>query len=297
MAEPTDFELMERIQTRERRAHVLLKDRYRKRLYDIAFAILRNSHKAEETVKQVFEFCWRQADILDLDRDRSVAVWLYELTEFYARERSHRWPWAKQGSALRSSSEASAPNAIVIGLLSLAVVSLGTYASWVTWQNRQLQAQMSTQRGQGQETLQQLREQWEEQSTTRFITLRDPEAQSPTLVQLLWSPVDRQALLSTTNLRPVEQGQTYQLWVGRSDPDLPSDLQVESAGTFLPSHTGTLNWLSPPLSLQNPDRFILTLEPEGGSERPTGEIVLHNAPILVNLGSARNVAGDGDKTN
>ena len=281
MAEPTDFELMERIQSRERRAHFLLKDRYRTRLRDIAFAILKHHHKAEDATQQVFDFCWKQADIFDLERDRSVALWLYELTGFYAREQLRRWPWTKQKTKVLVPAPASPLVGWIAGLLGLTVVGLGAYAGWITWQHRLLRDQMLTQALPPQASIEQLYQEWQQRASTQSFTLRDPEAQTNILAQLLWSTTERQAILLTTNLQSAPRGRIYQLWAVGSESAAAeeSGIRTESAGTFAPPSDGTVQWLSESLTLESPQRFLLTVEPTGGSSTPTGEILLESAPL------------------
>jgi len=298
MAEPTDFELMERIQSRDRRAHFLLKDRYSARLRDIAFAILRSHHKAEDATRQVFDICWKQSDIFDLERDRSVALWLYELTGFYAREQLRRWPWSKQKNKVLVPAPANPLMGWIVVILGLVVLGLGSYAGWLTWQNRRLQDQVLTQALPPQAQIQRLYQDWQQQPSTQSFTLRDPRAQTDILAQLLWSPTAGQAILLTTELQPAPTGQIYQLWaIGPQDSPEEDSIQTESAGTFAPPSDGTVQWLSQSLTLKAPDRFILTTEPMGGSDQPTGEIRLESAPVTSTTAPDAAQAAPGPNTN
>lgn len=282
MAEPTDFELMERIQSRDRRALFLLKDRYRKRLFEIAYAVLKNPHRSEETTRQVFEFCWRKAEVFDLERDRSVAQWLYELTGHYARESSRRWPWEHQQTQERMPLSRNPLSAWIIGILCLTLFGLGASFLNLIWRNRSLEDQISLQGLASADVIRQIHREWQQRSSTRSLLLTDPDAQTDALAQVLWSPSEKQAILLTTNLPPAPRGRVYQLWASSSfDTSLPG-AQLESAGIFIPPRDGSVQWLSEPLSLEVPGRFIVTLEPSGGSEYPTGETYLESelaAPI------------------
>lgn len=296
MAEPTDFELMERIQSRDRRAHFLLKDRYSARLRDIAFAILRNHHKAEDATRQVFDFCWKQSDIFDLERDRSVALWLYELTGFYAREQLRRWPWSKQNNKVLVPAPANPLVGWIAALMGLLVLGLGPYAGWITWQNRRLQDQVITQALPSQDQIQALYQDWQQQPSTQSFTLRDPRSQTNILAQLLWSPTAGQAILLTTKLQAAPAGQIYQLWaLGPTDASETGSSPTESAGTFAPPSDGTVQWLSESLNLEDPERFILTTEPLGGSETPTGEIRLESAPLPATAAPDAAQAANGSR--
>jgi hypothetical protein len=281
MAEPTDFDLMEKIQARERRAHFILKDRYRKRLFEIAFAILKEPHKAEDVVRQVFEFSWRQSSIFDLERDRSVAIWLYELAGFYARERKKRWPWLKSASSLVPTNRSLADLKWAIGLL----VGLVAYAGGITWQYVHLRHQWITQVDLSLITIQKLYSEWQKKPDTQRLTLRDPLFKSDSLAQVLWSPSQRQIILLASNFPLPPQGKTYQLWATSSlensdQANQPTGEIVESVGIFSSRVDGTIQWLSQSLSIPRLDRLFLTLEVEGGSDRPTGSILLESLEAI-----------------
>ncbi|MFS8855534.1 anti-sigma factor [Synechococcus sp. H55.7] len=265
MAEPTDFELMRQIQLRDRRSHFLLKDRYQKRLLEIALATLKQPHQAEEVVRQVFAFCWRHAEAFDLQRDRSVALWLYELTAFQAQERLRRWSWLPAPASIRV-----APPLWPRRLLWGGLAALGIYALAITAAYWRLGSQI------GGETvaIQRLYQEWQRQPQVQRTILRDPNFRNPFLVQALWSPRAKQVLLLASEMPPAPLGSTYQLW-------LESDMQgggrrLESAGTFAVNAEGSLQWLSQPTPSQQPTRLWITLEPAGGSESPTGPPLLQS---------------------
>ncbi len=168
----------------------------------------------------------------------------------------------------------------IVAMLGLIVLGLGSYAGWLTWQNRQLQDQVLTQALPPQAQIQRLYQDWQQQPSTQSFTLRDPRAQTDILAQLLWSPTAGQAILLTTELQSAPTGQIYQLWaIGPQGGSEADSIQTESAGTFAPPRDGTVQWLSQSLTLTAPDRFILTTEPLGGSDRPTGEIRLESTPV------------------
>lgn len=195
MAEPTDFELMRQIQLRDRRSHFLLKDRYQKRLLEIALSTLKQPHQAEEVVRQVFEFCWKHAEAFDLQRDRSVALWLYELTAFQAQKRLRRWSWLPAPASIRV-----APPWWPRRLLWGSLVGLGIYAVAITAAYWRL-------RWQGESVaIQRLYQEWQRQPQVRRTLLRDPSFRNPLLVQALWSPRAKQVLLLASEMPPAPPG-------------------------------------------------------------------------------------------
>ncbi|MFT0814605.1 anti-sigma factor domain-containing protein [Synechococcus sp. OH20] len=263
MAEPTDFELMRQIQLRDRRSHFLLKDRYQKRLLEIALATLKQPHQAEEVVRQVFAFCWRHAEAFDLQRDRSVALWLYELTAFQAQERLRRWSWLPAPASIRV-----APPLWPRRLLWGGLAALGVYALAITAAYWRLGSQI------GGETvaIQRLYQEWQRQPQVQRTILRDPNFRNPFLVQALWSPRAKQVLLLASEMPPAPLGSTYQLWLESEG----GGRRLESAGTFAVNAEGSLQWLSQPTPSQQPTRLWITLEPAGGSESPTGPPLLQS---------------------
>ncbi|NJL97461.1 MAG: RNA polymerase subunit sigma-70 [Synechococcaceae cyanobacterium SM2_3_2] len=274
----TDFELLCQMQTRERRAYFLLKDRYRDRILSIARSLLAQPHQADEVVRQVFEQSWRQADSFDLRRDRSVALWLYALARSYALPTSPRWPWQRPQSAERRGfSTQGSP--WLINLLALGVVGLGISTGISLWRWHQLSgllARISLPEPGASVDLQATYQQWQHQADIRRLTLRDPQLQSGTLAQLLWSPSENRALLLGTQIPTVHPGLTYQLWTRSADPN-----QALSVGTFMSATDGTVQWLSDsfaPTLDGDPQHFWVTLEPLGGSSNPTGLALLESRP-------------------
>ncbi|MCJ2542980.1 anti-sigma factor domain-containing protein [Thermostichus vulcanus] len=273
MAELTDSELMRQIQLRDRRSHFLLKDRYQKRLLDIALATLKQPHQAEEVVRQVFEFCWKQADVFDIERDRSVAVWLYQLTAFQARERLRRWAWLPAPTSIQTTASVW-PRRIL--WVSLGV--LGLYAAAMTVEYWRLRWRWGSLIPTDQVVIQRLYQEWQQQPDIQRATLRDPSFGNPTLVQALWSPRAKQVLLLASEMAPAPQGSTYQLWL---QSDLEGGAQMlENAGTFTVTGEGSLQWLSQPTRSQQPTRLFITLEPAGGSESPTGSPLLQSSFLI-----------------
>ncbi|MDX2270451.1 MAG: RNA polymerase subunit sigma-70 [Cyanobacteriota bacterium] len=278
MAEPMDFELMAQIQARERRAHFMLKDRYHKRLLEIAFAILRNPHHAEEVVRQVFEFSWRQAEVFDLERDPSVAIWLYELTRLFAQERLNRWGWFKKSrpSSLPSQSADKTPWS---WSLKLFVLGLAAYGLVITWQYWQIRQTWLTYIDQAAQEVQRLYQSWIRQPNVQEVLLRDPSLRTDRLAQGLWSSQARRLILFSNNLAAAPPGQAYHVWVednaASPQPGIPSKT-VEFAGSLTFAQDGTLQWASPALQTAQPDRLVITLESVNHQDLPTGEVVLES---------------------
>jgi hypothetical protein len=273
MAELTDSELMRQIQLRDRRSHFLLKDRYQKRLLDIALATLKQPHQAEEVVRQVFEFCWKRADVFDIERDRSVAVWLYELTAFQARERLRHWAWLPVPTSIQTTASVWRRR-ILLGSLGV----LGIYAVAMTAEYWRLRWQWGSLLESEPVAIRRLYQDWQQQPDIQRATLRDPSFGNPMLVQALWSPRAKQVLLLASEMAPAPRGSTYQLWL---ESDLQGGAQlVENAGTFAVNAEGSLQWLSQPTLSEQPTRLLITLEPIGGSESPTGSPLLQSSFLI-----------------
>ncbi|MGF1576845.1 MAG: anti-sigma factor domain-containing protein [Cyanophyceae cyanobacterium] len=275
----TDFDLLCQMQARERRAYFLLKDRYRDRILGIARALLSQPHRADDVVRQVFEQSWRQADSFDLRRDRSVALWLYALARSYALPPPTRWPWQASPPPERAGSFAQG-SPWLIKLLTLGVVGLSISTGISLWRWHQLSgllARISLPDPGASADLQATYQQWQQQANIRRLTLRDPQLQSGTLAQLLWSPSENRALLLGTQIPAVQPGLTYQLWTRSADPN-----QALSVGTFMSAADGTVQWLSDSFGPNlggDPQHFWVTMEPLGGSENPTGLALLESRPF------------------
>lgn len=84
--------------------------------------------------------------------------------------------------------------------------------------------------------------------------------------RVVLDPDTRRAVLVADGLRPLDAGETYELWVIGPDGPLP-------AGLFRPAGDGSATVLVeadvPPGAL-----LALTVEPDGGSDQPTGDVLL-----------------------
>ncbi len=86
--------------------------------------------------------------------------------------------------------------------------------------------------------------------------------------RLYVSPDRREGVLMLGGLPGLPDGKTYQLW-------LVSREGAKSVGTFTPLPGGSARlYLRPPHGLDAYERIDITIEPDGGSPRPTGKWVL-----------------------
>jgi anti-sigma-K factor RskA len=105
------------------------------------------------------------------------------------------------------------------------------------------------------------------QSDVITVSLKSTEAQPRPLGQLIANPHDTSAVLVISGLPPLEPGKTYQVWLIGNAPVSAGLLTVDEHGQSVLIVTskeaiGSFNSLG------------ISIEPEGGSEQPTGEIVV-----------------------
>lgn len=87
--------------------------------------------------------------------------------------------------------------------------------------------------------------------------------------KVIWSDENQQMVLQASNLPAVSQGKEYQLWALTSDDPVSVDvfaINEETNNFFLVE-------LAPDI-LQSTNGFAVTMEPEGGSQQPTGDMYL-----------------------
>jgi anti-sigma-K factor RskA len=101
----------------------------------------------------------------------------------------------------------------------------------------------------------------------RFATL-DGEQPGPT-VRVVWSPSNQAAVLIGADLAEPGPGRTYELWALADDGP-------HSAGVFDPDTDGRVEQRLA-LPAEPTGGWGITIEPEGGSPRPTGEILFVGA--------------------
>ncbi len=91
----------------------------------------------------------------------------------------------------------------------------------------------------------------------------------PASARFLFHAGVKQGLLFARGLPPAPEGKCYELWVFVEGDPSPG-------GVFDPGPEGAIVFQVPRLEClgRNPDRFAVSVEPEGGAPRPTGPVVL-----------------------
>lgn len=105
-------------------------------------------------------------------------------------------------------------------------------------------------------------------SEVEMVELRGMQANPNGYGKVIWNE-NQQLLLQASNLPAVSQGREYQLWVLTADNPI-------SAGVFAVNEE-TNNFFQFDLSgdtFQSANGFAVTMEPEGGSQQPTGDMYL-----------------------
>ncbi|HSK07944.1 MAG TPA: anti-sigma factor [Vicinamibacterales bacterium] len=94
---------------------------------------------------------------------------------------------------------------------------------------------------------------------------------SAAYAQVLWSRT-RGMAITASRLPAAPPGSAYQVWIG-------NEVQLAPAGALTPDATGRASLVVPgPLTLPRLGRIRITLEPEGGSPQPSGELCLAGGP-------------------
>lgn len=103
---------------------------------------------------------------------------------------------------------------------------------------------------------------------TRVVDLASYAPPSPP-GRAFWDETHQHLMLSLTNLKPPAPGRTYQIWVvarGHAEP--------MSGGTFAPDSTGRAEMtMQVPVEPGRLRRVVVTDEPAGGSQVPTGPVL------------------------
>ena len=105
------------------------------------------------------------------------------------------------------------------------------------------------------------------QSDVITVSLKSTEDQSRALGQLIANPNDKSAVVVISGLPPLEPGKTYQVWLIGGAPVSAGLLAVDENGQsvlIITSEEAIGSFTSVGVSI----------EPEGGSEQPTGDIVI-----------------------
>lgn len=258
MAEPTDFEIMLHVQGRMPQAFAMLQQRYQSRLFTLARSLGCSVQDSGQVVQRVWTFVWKNAEHFDLERERSVALWLYELTAYYAQtqlaNRRLRWQeWLVGTLAL-------------VMVFSLGLLGVSFYPRLRQWGVTLARAWV------GSPDLGVLERTWRQAQDTRVFVLRGVAGDPP--LQGLWSPRHRQLLLVGEGIPTPPAGQVYQLWaVFWQGDDLPTQ-ELESGGTFVGDSE---YWLSSPFLHGQPERILITREKQPGGIRPGATILWDSA--------------------
>jgi anti-sigma-K factor RskA len=104
-------------------------------------------------------------------------------------------------------------------------------------------------------------------STTITVSLKGTKAQPQAQGQLIADPTSESAVLVVTGLPPLEPGKTYQVWLITNAPVSAGLLTVGENGQ------GVLIITSKE-SIGSFKSLGISVEPQGGSPQPTGDIVV-----------------------
>jgi RNA polymerase sigma-70 factor (ECF subfamily) len=105
MIVPDERGLIERLTAGDRSAFQELVEQYKKRIYGLAFNMIRNHHDAEDASQEVFIKAFRSFHTFR--KDARLGSWLYQITVNTCRDYYRRKP--REAAAFVSLSEADAP--------------------------------------------------------------------------------------------------------------------------------------------------------------------------------------------
>ncbi len=111
-----------------------------------------------------------------------------------------------------------------------------------------------------------------EARTVDLVAMNGLEVNPDGYGKIIWDSERQQALLQVSNLPEVPSGKAYQLWLIKNNEPIPSaTFAVRNGGDrgsfFKVEQLADANQ-------QNANAFAITLEPEGGSQKPTGDMYL-----------------------
>jgi anti-sigma-K factor RskA len=106
-----------------------------------------------------------------------------------------------------------------------------------------------------------------EQSDVITVSLQSTEDQPRALGQLIANPNDKSAVVVISGLPPLEPGKTYQVWLIGGAPVSAGLLAVDENGQSVLIITSEE-------AIGSFSSVGISIEPEGGSEQPTGDIVI-----------------------
>lgn len=156
------------------------------------------------------------------------------------------------------------------------IFSLGAALAAILWaivlnlQVARLQSEVATlnqQVANQSESLQQLVQNLPSSSNVVTVSLKGTNAQPQAQGQLIADPANQSAVLVVTGLPPLEPGKTYQVWLIAGAPVSAGLLTVDEQGQGVLIVTSTE-------SIGSFQSLGISVEPEGGSPQPTGDIVI-----------------------
>ncbi len=103
-----------------------------------------------------------------------------------------------------------------------------------------------------------------------IVLMSGMEANPDGFGKIIWNPETRQALLQVSNLPTAPEGKEYQLWLIKNNKPV-------SAGLFSVRDQGDTFFKIDDIASsdeQSANTFVVTMEPEGGMPRPTGDTYL-----------------------
>ena len=156
---------------------------------------------------------------------------------------SHRSPFAWIGELL-------GPRNLALGAAALLVIGLFSWNMLLRGEVQTLQGRVQSLQSQPQEP--------------QMVTLGGVGTEQGARAELLTLKGNR-AVLVVENMPPVPEGKTYQIWVIEDDVPKPS-------GLFKPRQDSVAAVVEHPLG--SGDVIAVTVEPEGGSPKPTSEPML-----------------------
>jgi anti-sigma-K factor RskA len=106
-----------------------------------------------------------------------------------------------------------------------------------------------------------------QQSDVITVSLKGTDVQPRAQGQLIANPNDKSAVLVISGLPPLEPGKTYQVWLIGDAPVSAGLLTVDENGQSVLIVTSEE-------SIGSFKSLGISIEPEGGSEQPTGDIVV-----------------------
>ena len=106
-----------------------------------------------------------------------------------------------------------------------------------------------------------------DQSDVITVSLKSTADENRALGQLIANPNDKSAVVVISGLPPLEPGKTYQVWLIGDAPVSAGLLTVDENGQSVLIVTSTE-------SIGSFNSLGISIEPEGGSEQPTGDIVV-----------------------